>query len=293
MKAGGRLPDWLRRRMPAEGYGATRLVLTRLHLHTVCDGANCPNQGECFSRGTATFMIMGALCTRACTFCAVPGGAAPGPLDEGEPGRVAEAAAALGLRHVVVTSVTRDDLPDGGAAHVAATIEAVRARCPGATIEVLVPDFEGDSEALDIVLRARPDILNHNVETVPRLYPEVRPQADYRRSLALLARAAAGGTCATKSGLMLGLGERDDEVESLLRDLRACGVELVTMGQYLAPSPAHHPVVEFVEPQRFEDWKRRAEAMGFAGVAAGPFVRSSYMADEVAVAAGVLAGGRR
>lgn len=280
MRAGGRLPGWLRRRMPAEGYGATRAVLARLALNTVCDGANCPNQGECFSRGTATFMIMGSVCTRSCTFCAVPECAAPGPLDEGEPERVAEAAAALGLRHVVVTSVTRDDLPDGGAVHFARTIAAIRRRCPEATVEVLVPDFAGSVSALDTVLGAGPDVLNHNVETVPRLYPEVRPQADYTRSLALLERAGRAGFV-TKSGFMLGLGEREEEVERVLQDLRSAGVAVVTIGQYLAPSPLHHPVVEFVEPGRFGEWERRARRMGFAAVAAGPFVRSSYMAERV------------
>ena len=275
-----RFPPWLRKRLPPEGEGRrVRTLLERLHLHTVCQSARCPNLFECFARGTATFMILGDVCTRHCRFCAV-GSGAPMPPDPAEPGHVAEAAAALGLRHVVVTSVTRDDLADGGSGQFAATIAAVRA-VAGAAVEVLTPDFQGRWDALDRVLDARPDVLNHNVETVPRLYAEVRPEADYGRSLAVLGRARARGQ-ATKSGLMVGLGERHDEVVAALRDLREAGCELLTVGQYLSPSQAHAPIARFVTPCEFDTYKTEAEAMGFAAVAAGPFVRSSYHAEELA-----------
>jgi len=281
--ATGRFPPWLRRRLPSPAAMA-RVVgaLRELGLATVCEQARCPNRGECFAAGTATFMILGTTCTRACTFCAVAKGR-PAPPDPGEPERVAEAAARLGLRHVVVTSVTRDDLPDGGSGQFARTIHAIRRRCE-ATVEVLTPDFQGRPEQIDTVALARPDVFNHNVETVPRLYPEVRPGADYRRSLELLRRVAERGLLG-KSGLMLGLGEKPHEVEQVLRDLREVGCRAVTLGQYLQPSPEHHRVVEFVPPERFEQMRQMALGMGFAAVASGPFVRSSYGAARLAAEA--------
>ena len=281
-KAARRLAPWLRKRLPAPAAtAAVRAVLDELSLATVCSSAHCPNQGECFARGTATFLLLGQVCTRRCRFCAIPGGV-PAPVRADEPDAVAAAAARMALRHVVMTSVTRDDLPDGGAGQFAAAIRAVRRRCPAATIEVLTPDFRGDTAAVDVVLAAGADVFNHNVETVPRLYAAVRPQANYRRSLAVLARAArrAGGPC-TKSGLMVGLGETPDEVRSVMRDLRRAGCDVLTIGQYLAPSSAHHPVARFVEPAQFQAWRADGRRLGFAAVAAGPFVRSSYQAGEL------------
>lgn len=279
-----RLPSWFRRPLPpgAEG-GRVKRLLGRLDLHTVCEGAKCPNRSSCWHDSAAAFLILGDACTRDCRFCAIPHDAHPAPPDPGEPARLAEAAAAMGLRHVVVTSVTRDDLPDGGAAHFAATIREIRAHLPGASVEVLVPDFQGDAGAMDLVLAARPDVFNHNLETVERLQPSVRPQADYRRSLSVLRHAAQAGA-RTKSGLMLGMGETDSEVSSALRDLRAAGVALLTLGQYLAPSPAHHPVARFVPPDEFDRWRDEALTLGFACVAAAPHVRSSYHAEELAAA---------
>lgn len=281
-----RLPPWIRIRYGGRGTQETvNRLLKDNALHTVCQGAQCPNQHECFSRGVATFMIMGDVCTRDCRFCAVKTGAPP-PLDAGEPGRVADAAARLGLRHVVVTSVTRDDLPDGGAAHFAATIRSLRERMPDATIEVLTPDFKGVERDIDTVLSARPDVFNHNLETVRRLQKEIRPAADYERSLAVLNYAAlrASGVLspgiAVKSGLMAGLGETDGEIDEAMIDLRGAGVALLTIGQYLAPSKGHAPVQRFVTPAQFEEFSRRGLAMGFTNVASGPMVRSSYMAEE-------------
>ncbi len=285
-KTARRFPPWIKKRIPTgEEAAHVRGLLAELGLETVCSGAHCPNQAECFARGTATFLILGATCTRSCRFCAIEA-ADPGPLRADEPQAVAEACARLGLRHVVVTSVTRDDLPDGGAGHFARTIEAIRARLPKAVLEVLTPDFQGDRAALRTVLAARPDIFNHNVETVPRLYATIRPEADYGQSLAVLAAArelaeAAGLAVHTKSGLMVGLGETDAEVRAVLADLRAARVDIVTLGQYLAPSRAHAPVERFVTPEAFAALEAEARAMGFAAVAAGPFVRSSYMAEEV------------
>ena len=278
-----RLPSWFRRPLPpgAEG-GRVKQLLARLDLHTVCEGAKCPNRAACWHDSAAAFLILGDACTRACRFCAIPHAAQPAPPDPGEPARLAEAAAAMGLRHVVVTSVTRDDLSDGGAAHFAETIRAIRARLPGASVEVLVPDFQGEPVAIDAVLESKPDIFNHNLETVERLQPTIRPQADYRRSLAVLRRAAQAGA-RTKSGLMLGLGETDGEIAAALRDLRAAGVALLTLGQYLAPSPAHHPVERFAAPAEFDRWRDEALALGFSCVAAAPHVRSSYHAEELAV----------
>jgi len=257
-------------------------MLDELRLNTVCRSAKCPNRGECFASGTATFLIMGDACTRGCRFCAVDT-RAPAPLDPDEPARVAEAARRMGLTHVVVTTVTRDDLPDGGAAHFVAVIRAIRGAAPDARVEVLTSDFGGDPDAVDTVAGARPDVFNHNVETVPRLYAEVRPGADYRRSLRVLARVhATQPDLPTKSGLMVGLGETRKEVVEVLRDLRAHGVDIVTIGQYLRPSAQHLPVAEFVEPATFAWYEGQAREIGFAGVAASPFVRSSYHAGELA-----------
>ncbi len=271
-------PSWLVQRVASGGFERVSGLLGGLGLHTVCQSASCPNIGECFGHGTATFLILGGVCTRRCRFCAVPKGE-PAALDSGEPAKVAQAAAALGLRHVVVTSVTRDDLPDGGAGHFAATIVAVRAASPGTTVEVLTPDFAGDAHSLDIVLSACPEIFNHNVETVPRLYPTVRPGADYRRSLAVLA-AAAREPLLVKSGLMVGLGESEKEIIAVLGDLAAAGVRAVTVGQYLRPSPAHLPVVEYIHPDQFRRYEQAARSLGFSRVAAGPLVRSSYHAAD-------------
>jgi len=275
-----RLPPWLKKRLPSrEEVAPVLAVLGELRLATVCQEAHCPNLGECFARGTATFMILGRVCTRACTFCAVQKGR-PEPVDPSEPERLAEAARRLGLRHVVVTSVTRDDLPDGGSEQFARTVRAVHESCQAA-VEVLTPDFAGRAADVDRVALSRPEIFNHNLETVPRLYDAVRPQADYGRSLAVLEMAAAHGLV-TKSGLMLGLGEREEEIMSVLADLRAVGCRCVTLGQYLRPSPGHHAVVEFLSPERFEALGQAARRMGFEAVASAPFVRSSYHAGELA-----------
>ena len=289
---GPRLPAWLRK--PETAFVALHEIkreLRRLELHTVCESARCPNIHECFRRGTATFMILGDRCTRGCGFCAVPKARHPAPPDPNEPAHVAQMARAMNLRHVVVTSVNRDDLPDGGAGHFAETIRAIRAALPAATIEVLTPDFLGDLEAVTTVLEARPDVFNHNVETVPRLYPRVRPQARYERSLAVLEFAARNGGTLVKSGLMVGLGERCEEVEEVLRDLRRCGVSIVTIGQYLQPTRRNLPVAEYVPPERFEAYRETGLRLGFRAVFSGPFVRSSYMAELVAHSA--LAGGGR
>jgi lipoic acid synthetase len=280
------MPGWMRRPLSAPGrFSAVTGVLDDLGLNTVCRSAKCPNRGECYASGTATFMVLGTQCTRNCRFCAVDT-AAPAAPDAGEPARLAEAAERMDLRHVVVTMVTRDDLADGGASHIVATIGALRERLPDVAVEVLVSDFGGDPAAIDAVATARPDVFNHNVETVPRLYPEVRPQADYGRSLRVLARAAqVAPGLPTKSGIMVGLGESPDEVEAVLRDLRGAGVAIVTIGQYLRPSPRHIEVAEFVPPETFERYAATARGLGFTGVASGPFVRSSYHAAEVAAQA--------
>jgi lipoic acid synthetase len=256
-------------------------LLGKLHLNTVCKSAKCPNRGECFAEGTATFLVMGDACTRHCGFCAVSS-CVPAPLDASEPARVAEAARRLGLRHVVVTSVTRDDLPDGGAAHMVAVIEAVRDALPDASVEVLTSDFAGSMESVDAVAAARPDVFNHNIETVPRLYATVRPQADYARSLAVLARVGdTAPEVPTKSGLMLGLGETPDEVLAVMSDLLGNGVKMLTLGQYLRPSVAHLAVERFVEPAEFARLAREGYRMGFDSVASAPFVRSSYHAASM------------
>lgn len=278
--AGPRLPPWIRVRLSGGGVAdAVHQLLNETALHTVCQGAQCPNQHECFSRGTATFMILGEVCTRDCLFCAVRSGA-PQAVDREEPRRVAEAAARLNLRHVVITSVTRDDLEDGGAALFAETIRALRVALPEAAVEVLTPDFMGRERDLDAVLAARPDVFNHNLETVARLQRTIRPAASYERSLAVLAHAAAyRPKPAVKSGLMVGLGETDEEIVEALRDLRRAGCELLTIGQYLAPSWRHFPVQRFVPPAMFAEYARRGTEMGFRHVSSGPMVRSSYHAD--------------
>ncbi len=278
----GKLPDWLRHAVPKRPHlaGLGR-KLSAMGLHTVCQSARCPNLGECYSRGRATFMILGDVCTRECRFCAV-GHGRPAPVNPEEPRLVAQAAGMLGLEHVVITSVTRDDLPDGGAAHFAATIAAVRELLPHASVEVLVPDFQGSRDALSCVVAARPEVLNHNVETVPRLYPTVRPQADYRRSLELLRQARhMSSRITTKSGFMVGLGETEEEVLALLRELRAAGTEAVTIGQYLPPTRQHLPVAEYVPPERFREYAQAAHTIGFPHVFSAPLVRSSYHAEEL------------
>lgn len=277
-----RFPPWIRRRLPyTDTTRATVAAIADLGLHTVCQSASCPNIGECFTRKTATFMLMGGVCTRDCAYCGVPHGAVA-PLDPTEPARVAEAAARMGLRHVVCTSVNRDDLPDGGAAHFVRTIEAIRDRLPETTVEVLVPDFRNDMAAVRTVVAARPDVFNHNLETVPAQYGRVRPEGRYAWALNVLreARAAAGHRY-TKSGLMVGLGETAAEVERAIRDLAAVGTDILTVGQYLRPSPAHAPVAEFVPPAQFTHYRQVALAAGFRHVAAGPFVRSSFNAAAV------------
>jgi len=275
-------PPWLKRKIPSgETYQRLRTLLKNGGLHTVCEEACCPNLGECFSRGTATFLILGDKCTRNCRFCAVSHGY-PDPPDPLEPQRVADAVKAMDLKYVVITSVTRDDLADGGAHIFAQTILALRKQVPETEVEVLIPDFQGDDEALKKVMDARPDILNHNVETVPRLYAKVRPAAVYERSIRLLRRAGdLYPAVSTKSGLMLGLGESDEEVRRTLQDLVGARCTMLTLGQYLQPSGGHLPVVRFVPPDEFDRWKEISLRMGFAEVASGPFVRSSYHAREL------------
>ena len=277
-----RKPQWLRRRLPAgTEYEKVRSLIKKGQLHTVCQEAKCPNQFECFSRRTATFMIMGSICTRDCRFCSIQSGPCSPP-DLEEPRRVAEAARRMQLNYVVVTSVTRDDLPDGGAGIFAETIHQIRQTIPGARIEVLIPDFQGDEAALQTVLAAGPHILNHNIETVPRLYPSVRPQAVYSRSLKLLRRVRTfDSSMPTKSGIMLGLGETFKEVHQTLQDLYHHGCRLVTLGQYLQPTKWHLPVKRFVPPEEFDNWQQIASDIGFSKVASGPFVRSSYHAGEL------------
>ena len=274
-----RLPDWIR--TSAAGLHGTKNLLRGHRLHTVCEEARCPNMGHCFSRPTAAFMLLGDIRTRDCAFCSVRSGTASAP-DPDEPERIADAAREMGLKYVVVTSVTRDDLPDGGASQFARTITALRERLPNIKVEVLTPDFKGDTAALGTVLEAGPDVFNHNVETVKRLYPEVRPQADYRRSLRVLRNAAGPGSDpGTKSGLMVGLGETMDEIMGLFADLREAGCGRLTIGQYLRPSKKNLPVVEYIRPEVFEELKQRALELGFAYVASAPLVRSSMNAEEM------------
>ncbi len=274
-------PSWLRQRVPAgENYRELKSLVRNLRLHTVCESAACPNVGECWSRRTATFMILGNVCTRRCGFCAVQKGAPPA-VDYDEPRRVAEAAASLGLRYAVLTSVNRDDRKDGGAELFALTIRALRERLPECRVEALIPDFQGSHAALDVVLEAAPDVLNHNLETVPRLYRQVRLGARYERSLDLLAYSkSARPEIPTKSGLMLGLGETPEELLAAMRDLRAQNVDLLTLGQYLRPSLRHLPVIRYVPPEEFAEFRRQGEALGFRHVESGPLVRSSYRAAE-------------
>ena len=275
-------PRWLKKRLPSgPECERIRALVNKAGLHTVCQEAKCPNLWECFSSGTATFLIMGDRCTRDCRFCAVAHGA-EGPPDSGEPRRVAEAVKAMNLNYVVVTSVTRDDLADGGAGFFAETIEEIRKIMPDTMVEVLIPDFQGDRDALIKVLKARPSVLNHNIETVKRLYPTVRPQADYNRSLELLRLAHEFDPgIPVKSGLMVGLGERPEEIRETLKDLLDSGCSMLTLGQYLQPSEAHLPVKRFVPPEEFKAWRETALKMGFKDVASGPFVRSSYHAREL------------
>jgi len=276
-----RLPPWLRHRLPQDpAFAQTAALLKELGVHTVCASARCPNRWECWERRTATFMIAGDRCTRACRFCAVTT-ARPEPLDPSEPERVAEAAGRLRLRHVVITSVARDDLPDGGAEHFRKTILAVKRRLPGAVVEALTPDFQGDPEAVACVLSAGLEIFNHNLETIRRLTPRVRSKAAYERSLRTLriAKKLGGEGLHVKSGLMLGLGETEEEVREAIDDLREAGCNLLTLGQYLQPTPRHLPVAEYVPPNQFDRLAAYARAKGFAFVAAGPLVRSSYHAD--------------
>ncbi len=278
-----RLPAWFKRSLPAHTEsGYTDEVLRKHGLVTVCEEATCPNRQECWSKRVATFMLMGDTCTRTCTFCDVKYAKTPKPLDATEPERLATAVGELGLAFVVLTSVNRDDLPGGGAAHFVATIEALRARDPKLMIEVLTPDFCGDWTAVGLVAAARPTVYNHNLETIARLYPTVRPQARYKRSLELLKRVkAAEPQVWTKSGIMVGLGETDDEVRWLMDDLVAHGVDIFTVGQYLRPSLEHHDIIRFVTPEQFEIYKAWGKNAGFRYVASGPYVRSSYFAEEV------------
>jgi lipoic acid synthetase len=278
-------PDWLRAPAPAgANYQELKALAGAMRLHTVCESAACPNVGECWNQRTATFMILGNVCTRRCGFCAVQKGG-PLPVDYDEPRRVAEAVAALGLEYAVITSVNRDDRKDGGAELFAMVVRAIRERVPGCKVEVLIPDFQGSHAAMDVVLEAAPDVMNHNIETVPRLYRQVRLGARYERSLDILAYShRARPDVPTKSGLMLGLGETDAEVLEVMRDLRAHDVEILTLGQYLRPSPKHLPIIRYVTPPEFAALRRAGEEMGFRHVESGPLVRSSYHASKASTA---------
>lgn len=278
-----RRPEWLKARIPTgAAYHETKQILRTLDLHTVCESANCPNIGDCFSRHTATFLILGNVCTRSCPFCDIRNGK-PLPVDPEEPARVADAVGRLGLLYAVVTSVNRDELPDGGASHFAETIRAIRRANPATKVEVLIPDFLGDEAALGIVLEARPDVLNHNLETVKRLYKRVRPAGNYERSLELLHRVAAWTPAIpAKSGAMVGVGETCEEIEELMRDLKAQGVSMVTLGQYLPPSSSHLPLERYVAPEEFAHYREFGMALGIRQVASGPMVRSSFHAEEQA-----------
>ncbi|HHU32754.1 MAG: lipoyl synthase [Zhaonellaceae bacterium] len=275
-----RKPDWLKIKIDnLDQIRRTKQMLQKLSLHTVCEEALCPNLVECFGRKTATFMILGNHCTRNCRFCNVTT-KRPGPIDKNEPDHVAQAVQELGLKHVVITSVTRDDLADGGSKHFADVINKIKETSKDVTIEVLIPDFKGDLEALLTVIKAQPNIINHNVETVPRLYPGVRPQASYKRSLKLLENVKKHSKIYTKSGIMVGLGEKEEEVIEVFKDLRSVDCDLLTIGQYLAPSPNHHPIIEYIEPIQFDAYKEIADDLGFKHVISAPFARSSYHADE-------------
>jgi lipoic acid synthetase len=276
-----RLPPWFKVRFPGgPNYLRLRILMRERGLHTICEEARCPNMGECWEYGTATFLILGDICTRACAYCNVTPGR-PKPLDLNEPGRVAEAVRAMGLRHAVITSVNRDDVPDGGAAVFVATVREIRRRVPGCAIELLIPDFMGSREALQAVVEAAPDVLNHNIETVARLFPRVRPKGGYRHSIELLAQVKEWRPrMVTKSGIIVGMGETSDEVLETMADLREAEVEVLTIGQYLRPSARHIPIARFYEPAEFDELKRQGLAMGFRHVESGPLVRSSYHAHE-------------
>jgi len=278
----GRLPPWFKQRLADPGVmSSMHGLLDGLSLHTICQSALCPNIGRCFTAGTATFLILGDVCTRRCTFCAVKKGR-PAPVDEKEPEHLLEAVEKMGLSYVVITSVTRDDLPDGGASQFARTVTLLRRNMADITVEVLVPDFHGSEEAIHTVVDAGPQVINHNMETVPRLYPEVRPGADYARSLELLYTVKKlRPAIVTKSGLMLGLGESREEIVEVMSDLREAGCDLLTIGQYLQPSAQHHPVVRFIPPQEFAGYEATGREMGFIAVASSPLVRSSYKATEL------------
>ncbi len=279
----GRKPDWLKIRMASgASFAATRQLLSRHSLHTVCRSAMCPNLQECWSLGTATFLLLGNICTRTCRFCAVSKAATPPALDPDEPQNIALAVHSMRLKHAVLTSVTRDDLDDGGARQWVETILAIRRMTPSVSIECLIPDFQGNETALDQLMAATPEVLNHNIETVPSLYSRVRPQASYRASLKLLLRAKERHGLATKSGLMVGMGETTKEVTASLRDLAIHGCDMVTIGQYLQPSPEHLPVERYITPEEFEQYRIIAEATGFRHVQSAPFVRSSYHAEDFA-----------
>ena len=278
----GRLPPWFKQRLADPAVmSSMHDLLDGFNLHTICQSALCPNIGNCFTAGTATFLILGDMCTRRCTFCAVKRGH-PSPIDEAEPEHLLEAVEKLGLSYVVITSVTRDDLPDGGASQFARTVTLLRENAAGITVEVLVPDFRGSEKAIRMVVESGPQVINHNVETVPRLYPEVRPGADYARSLELLYTVKKlNPATVTKSGLMLGLGESREEVIEVMGDLREANCDLLTIGQYLQPSPQHHPVIRFVPPEEFTEYEAIGQALGFTEVASSPLVRSSYRAAEL------------
>jgi lipoic acid synthetase len=281
---GDKRPPWLDKKISLKQCSAMKSLLADLALDTICQRSLCPNIGDCFSSGHATFLLLGAICTRGCLFCNVTGGTPESP-DAGEPARVAEAAVRLGLGHVVVTSVTRDDLPDGGAAHFARTIKKIRGRIKGVRIETLIPDFAGDEDALKTVAGARPDIIGHNIETVPRLYREVRRGASYRRSLNLLRKIKEiDRRLRTKSGLMLGMGERPEEVMAAMKDLRQAGCDFLSLGQYIAPSERHYAVREYLPPSRFDEYRSYALQNGFTHVESAPYVRSSYHARRYLVA---------
>lgn len=275
-------PPWLRVSLPhGPTYQKLRTLIREKHINTVCDKARCPNICECWSNGTATFLILGEICTRNCRFCAIQTGC-PTPPDREEPRRVGQAVSALGLRHAVITSVTRDDLADGGASFFVGTVEAIRNLAPACTIEVLIPDFKGNRESLQLILQARPKVIGHNLETVPRLYPRICPDSNYRQSLDLLQRAATGTRgMLIKSGLMLGMGESRNEIRMVLKDLRENGCQIVTLGQYLSPGKDHCPVFSYLRPETFQQLESEAQAMGFLQVEAGPLVRSSYRAEAL------------
>ena len=277
----GRKPDWLKKKIAASGssFASTRQLLSRHSLHTVCRSAMCPNLPECWSKGTATFLLLGDVCTRTCRFCAVGTDTHPALPDAREPEKIAEAVTSMRLRHAVLTSVNRDDLPDGGAAHWAATIRKVRELNSGVSIECLIPDFQGNRSSLEMVMSESPEVLNHNIETVPSLYRKVRPQADYAGSLAVIELAKRQFRLATKSGMMVGMGETIEEVEASLHDLRKHGCDMVTIGQYLQPTAKHLPVARYVTPEEFEHFRSVAESVGFRHIQSGPFVRSSYHAE--------------